>query len=368
MPSRDPARQRQAGRRAKPRPPANAGAAEHGREAGQAENGGQAGRQAQSPPRAPAGDTKPRRLTAPTRQHAGLRARRATLIARSRLPSAAALLNTARNKAPGRRADASGKRQEKPEGKYHGADLAQAISGRRARRYRRDPIHIAGRIAGRELCEVRDRKAFICMDKSISYRDLDEMSLALARLSAEQGPAKGRPRRADDAERAAISDSDRGRAARGLCGGQRQSALHAARARAPAEGFRRRGDRRAGEFRHHRAAGDRQDRGQACHHRQHGRPARPQGRDRQSGGAPGQEDGAGLFAAGRGRLQRRDRGRPRHEAQQAASSRPTTSPSCNIPAAPPASPRARRCFTQHLANVCRRSRQGCRTTPGCSRR
>ena len=25
-----------------------------------------------------------------------------------------------------------------------------------------------------------DRKAFICMDKSISYRDLDEMSLAFA--------------------------------------------------------------------------------------------------------------------------------------------------------------------------------------------
>ncbi len=35
-----------------------------------------------------------------------------------------------------------------------------------------------------------DRKAFICMDKSISYRDLDEMSAALRRLSAEQGPAR----------------------------------------------------------------------------------------------------------------------------------------------------------------------------------
>ena len=34
---------------------------------------------------------------------------------------------------------------------------------------------------------------------------------------------------------------------------------------------------------------------QARHRRQHGRPARPQGRDRQSGGAAGEEDGAGLF-------------------------------------------------------------------------
>ena len=41
-----------------------------------------------------------------------------------------------------------------------------------------------------------DRKAFICMDKSISYRDLDEMSAALRRLSAKQGHAEGRARRA----------------------------------------------------------------------------------------------------------------------------------------------------------------------------
>ena len=207
-----------------------------------------------------------------------------------------------------------------------------------------------------------DRKAFICMDKSISYRDLDEMSAALRRLSAEQGPAEGRARRADDAERAAISGRDRRRAARRLCGGERQSALHPARARASAQGFRRRSDRRAGEFRHHGAAGDREDRGQACHRRQHGRPARLQGRDRQSGGPQGEEDGAGLVDPGRRLLQRRARRRPRHEAQQAAARRARTSPSCNIPAAPPASPRARRCCTATSSPTC------CRTTPGCSRR
>ena len=115
-------------------------------------------------------------------------------------------------------------------------------------------------------------------------------------------------------------------------------------------------------FATHRAAGDREDRGQARHRRQHGRPARLQGRDRQSRRAPREEDGAGLFAAGRGRLQRRDRGRPRHELQQAEARRPTTSPSCNIPAAPPASPRARRCSTATSSPTC------CRTMPGCSRR
>ena len=59
---------------------------------------------------------------------------------------------------------------------------------------------------------------------------------------------------------------------------------------------------------------------------------------------------------------RRARRRPWHEARQAAALRPTTSPSCNIPAAPPASPRARRC------SIATSSPTSCRTTPGCSRR
>ena len=58
------------------------------------------------------------------------------------------------------------------------------------------------------FAKFRDRKAFICMDKSMTYRELDEMSLRARRLAAEQGPEAGRARRADDAERAAISGSD----------------------------------------------------------------------------------------------------------------------------------------------------------------
>jgi long-chain acyl-CoA synthetase len=41
------------------------------------------------------------------------------------------------------------------------------------------------------FAKFRDRKAFICMDKSISYRDLDEMSLALAAYLQSKGLPKG---------------------------------------------------------------------------------------------------------------------------------------------------------------------------------
>jgi len=39
--------------------------------------------------------------------------------------------------------------------------------------------------------KFRDRKAFICMDKSITYRELDEMSLALAAYLQSKGMSKG---------------------------------------------------------------------------------------------------------------------------------------------------------------------------------
>ena len=41
------------------------------------------------------------------------------------------------------------------------------------------------------FAKFRDRKAFICMDKSITYRDLDEMSLALAAYLQSKGLKKG---------------------------------------------------------------------------------------------------------------------------------------------------------------------------------
>ena len=54
-----------------------------------------------------------------------------------------------------------------------------------------DPIHIARRAVGRKLCQIRDRKAFICMDKSLTYRELDEMSLALGAYLQSKGLQKG---------------------------------------------------------------------------------------------------------------------------------------------------------------------------------
>src|SRR3978361_113459 len=41
------------------------------------------------------------------------------------------------------------------------------------------------------FAKFRERKAFICMDKAITYRDLDEMSLALAAYLRGKGRAKG---------------------------------------------------------------------------------------------------------------------------------------------------------------------------------
>lgn len=41
------------------------------------------------------------------------------------------------------------------------------------------------------FAKFRDRKAFICMDKSITYRELDEMSLALGAYLQSKGLAKG---------------------------------------------------------------------------------------------------------------------------------------------------------------------------------
>ena len=168
------------------------------------------------------------------------------------------------------------------------------------------------------FAKFRDRKAFICMDKAITYGELDEMSAAFGAYLQSKGLKKGARVAVMMPNVLQISGRHRRGAARRLYGGQRQPALHPARARTSAQGFRRRSHHRAGELRHDRRAGGREDPGQAHHRRHHGRPARLQGRDRQFRGSPRQEDGAGLLAAERGELQRRARRRPRHEADEAA--------------------------------------------------
>jgi long-chain acyl-CoA synthetase len=56
-----------------------------------------------------------------------------------------------------------------------------------------DPTQYASLVALFEesFAKFADRKAFICMDKAISYRDLDEMSLTLAAYLQGKGLAKG---------------------------------------------------------------------------------------------------------------------------------------------------------------------------------
>jgi long-chain acyl-CoA synthetase len=56
-----------------------------------------------------------------------------------------------------------------------------------------DPTQYASLVALLEesFAKFADRKAFICMDKSISYRDLDEMSVALAAFLQSKGLQKG---------------------------------------------------------------------------------------------------------------------------------------------------------------------------------
>ena len=106
--------------------------------------------------------------------------------------------------------------------------------------------------------------AFVCMDKSITYGELDDMSRDFAAWLQSTGLKRG--------DRVAVMMPNvlqypvttAGVLRAGYVGGERQSALHAARARAPAQRFRRRGDRHPGELRHHAAS--RCSRTRACKH------------------------------------------------------------------------------------------------------
>ena len=167
------------------------------------------------------------------------------------------------------------------------------------------------------FAKFRDRKAFICMDKSITYRELDEMSLALGAYLQGKGLKKGArvalmmpnvlqyPVSTAAVLRAgyAVVNVNPLYTPREL---EHQLKDSGAEAIIVLENFATDG-----------AAGDRQNQRQARHRRQHGRPARLQGRDRQFRGSPRQEDGAAVIDPGRGQVQRRARGRARHDARQA---------------------------------------------------
>lgn len=178
-------------------------------------------------------------------------------------------------------------------------------------------------------------------------------------VAAVARPGTRRPRRADDAERAAVPGGAGCRAARRLRGRQRQSALHPARAGAPAQGQRRRSDHHPGELRDDAAAGAAEHAGQAHRGGQYGRHARrPERHARQFCRAQRQEDGAGVGAPQLHPLQHRPAGKAPGRRSSPRQSAPTTSPSCSTRAAPPVCRRARRCCTGTSSPTCCSPRRG----------
>src|SRR6266571_8012462 len=103
-----------------------------------------------------------------------------------RLPSAAALLNTAPNKAS---------RPKKREPNQRGNTMERIWLKQYPAGVPAD-IDVSQYTSLVELLEesfkkFSDRKAFICMDKSISYRELDELSVALGAYLQSKGLQKG---------------------------------------------------------------------------------------------------------------------------------------------------------------------------------
>ena len=102
------------------------------------------------------------------------------------------------------------------------------------------------------------RNAYAYMDKFFTFADVDRYSAAFGAWLQSRGPRPRRARRDHDAQRRAVPDRGRRRAARGIRRRQRESAVHAARTRTPAQGLGRRGDRDPRELRRDAAAGHRE--------------------------------------------------------------------------------------------------------------
>ena len=139
------------------------------------------------------------------------------------------------------------------------------------------------------------------------HDQLRRAGAAVARLcrlpAGTAGHGQGRPRRHHVAQPAAIPGGAVRHPARRHDGGERQSAVHAARAGASAEGLRREGDRHPRELRQCPAAGAREHAGQARdHHPGRRHAADPEALDRQLRDQEGEEDGARLAHRRRHRL------------------------------------------------------------------
>ncbi len=242
------------------------------------------------------------------------------------------------------RAGVHGQGVERDGTEHPAAALARRLPGRRPGGDRRERPRHAGR-ADRIVCATLRRPAGDHL-----FRGLADLCGPAARGRGGGGLApgarhrQGRPGRHHDAERAGLSHRARRGAARRRHGGQRQPALHPPRAHPPAARCRRPGALRAGELLPHRRRGAaRPARSRASGGGRRRRRARAQGLADHARGAPPEEGGAGLQPAGRTphALQGGARRGAQGDVPAGRGRFPTTSPSCNIPAAPPACRRGR---------------------------
>ncbi len=85
----------------------------------------------------------------------------------------------------------------------------------RARRDRPSAYSSLNEMVAESLAKYADRVAFVQMGREVTYRQLDALTRDFAAwLQNEAGPAEGRSRRPDDAERSAVSGRHLRRAAR----------------------------------------------------------------------------------------------------------------------------------------------------------
>ena len=188
-----------------------------------------------------------------------------------------------------------------------------------------------------------ERPAVESFGKRITYAELGTAADAVASWLQAQGLEQRRPGRDHAAERDGLSGDPARRRSSAGCTVVNVNPLYTPRELVhQLQRCRRPHPLRAREFRPHRRGGaagaaPRQGRG-----RHAGRPHGSQRRDREPRLAAREEGGEAIQPAGCDPVQDRARRRAEIGAEAGRPSGSMTSPSCNTPAAPPASPRARR--------------------------
>ncbi len=203
----------------------------------------------------------------------------------------------------------------------HGKNLAEELSARRSRRSRLHAEQIGGRPGGQESRGVQRPPGFPLHGQDHQLRRSRPDDARFRRLAAFEGLRQGRAGGDHDAQLPAVSGRALRHPARGRNRGERQSALYPPGTGAPVKGRGRGSDRDPGELRHHAAGSAAEDVGEACGPRLAGRPARPQGPDREFLGAQRKEAGAGVQPARCLALQRHTR-RGRRQGAEAGRGRP----------------------------------------------